>query len=148
MPTRIPRTLLAALATAALLSSGTALGAPASAAAAAVARDTDRANTAYAANPNAVTASGSENGATGPGPGLAFDGDGASRWSSNFDDDAWIRVDLGATIRVDRVVLDREAAYGRRYVLEVSKNGTDWTPFYRRPPAPAARSPRTPTHRR
>ena len=129
MRSRIPRTLLAALATAALLGSGvTALAAPASAAAAAVAWDTDRANTAYAANPAAVTASGYENGGTTPA--MAFDGNGATRWSSNFADNAWIQIDLGTTIRIDSVVLDWEAAYGKRYVLEASKNGTDWTPFY------------------
>ncbi|MFF9018721.1 discoidin domain-containing protein [Streptomyces eurythermus] len=124
------RTLLAALAATALLSSGPLLAAPvpAVAAPAAVGWDTDRAAAAYALNPAAVTASGSEN--AGTGPGLAFDGDAATRWSSNFADDAWIRIDLGAVLRVDRVTLDWEAAYGKRYVLEVSRNGTDWTPFY------------------
>ncbi|ALO97448.1 Secreted protein [Streptomyces hygroscopicus subsp. limoneus] len=128
MPSRIPRTLLAALATTALLCSGPVLAGPAAAAPAAVGWDTDRAATAYAVNPAAVTGSGSEN--AGTAPGLAFDGDGATRWSSDFADDAWIRVDLGSVIRVDRVVLDWEAAYGKRYVLEASRNGTDWTPFY------------------
>ncbi|MHB9863605.1 discoidin domain-containing protein [Streptomyces sp. YIM S03343] len=126
MPSRARRTLLAALATAALLTSGTILTAPP--AAAAVTWDADRAGTAYAADASSVTASGSENGATTPGN--AFDGNAASRWSSNFADDAWIRIDLGSTIRVDRVVLHWEAAYGKKYVLEVSKNGTGWTPFY------------------
>ncbi|MFF1438841.1 discoidin domain-containing protein [Streptomyces sp. NPDC058295] len=128
---RTPRTLLTAVAALALLGAGPALGAPVAAAAPAVdapAWDADRAAAAYAANPAAVTASGSENGGTAPG--LAFDGNGATRWSSNFADDAWIRLDLGTTIRVDRVVLDWEAAYGKRYLLEISKNGADWTPFY------------------
>ncbi|MBL1103302.1 discoidin domain-containing protein [Streptomyces sp. 5-8] len=125
---RVPRTLLAALAATALLSAGPVLAAPATAAPAATGWDTDRAAAAYAVNPAAVTASGSEN--AGTAPGLALDGNGATRWSSDFADDAWIRVDLGSVIRVDRVVLDWEAAYGKRYVLEVSKNGTDWTPFY------------------
>jgi len=122
------RTLLTALTALALLSATPALAAPAPQAAAAATWDTDRAAAAYAANPAAVTASGSEN--AGTTPGLAFDGDGATRWSSNFADDAWIRLDLGTTIRIDRVTLDWETAYGKRYVLEVSKNGTDWTPFY------------------
>ncbi|MEU2021227.1 discoidin domain-containing protein [Streptomyces sp. NPDC016469] len=101
---------------------------PKPAAAQAAAWDTDRAASAYAANPGAVTASGSEN--AGTGPGAATDGDGATRWSSEFADDAWIRVDLGSVIRVSSVTLDWEAAYGKKYVLEVSRNGTDWTPFY------------------
>lgn len=94
----------------------------------AAAWDTDRAAAAHAADPGSVTASGSENGATGPG--AAADGDGATRWASNFADDAWIRVDLGSVIRISQVTLDWEAAYGRKYVLEVSRNGTDWTTFY------------------
>ncbi|MFE9996880.1 discoidin domain-containing protein [Streptomyces avermitilis] len=135
MPSRTPRTLLTALATVAsvaLLSTGPALAAPVpqatATATAAAAWDADRAAAAYAANPAAVTASGSENGGTAPG--LAFDGNASTRWSSNFADDAWIRLDLGTTLRIDRVVLDWETAYGKRYVLEVSKNGTDWAPFY------------------
>lgn len=67
---------------------------------------------AYTANPGALTASGSEN--PGTTPGLAFDGDASTRWSSQFADDAWIRVDLGAALRIDRVVLDWEAAYDAR----------------------------------
>jgi len=101
---------------------------PKPAAAQAAAWDTDRAAAAHAADPNSVTASGSENAASGPG--AAADGDGTTRWSSNFADDAWIRVDLGSVIRVSSVTLDWEAAYGKKYVLEVSRNGTDWTTFY------------------
>jgi beta-glucanase (GH16 family) len=129
MPSRTPRTLLTALAALTLLTAGPAFAAPApEPRAAAAAWDTDRAAAAHAANPAAVTASGSENPDTSPG--RAFDGNGSTRWSSDFSDTAWIRVDLGSTIRVDRVVLDWEAAYGKRYVLEASKNGTDWTPFF------------------
>ncbi|WNI22268.1 discoidin domain-containing protein [Streptomyces sp. ITFR-16] len=102
--------------------------APRPAAAQAAAWDTDRAAAAHAADPGSVTASGSENDATAPGN--AADGDGTTRWSSNAADDAWIRVDLGSVIRVSRVTLDWEAAYGKKYVLEVSRNGTDWTTFY------------------
>ncbi|MDX3057362.1 discoidin domain-containing protein, partial [Streptomyces sp. NE06-03E] len=96
--------------------------------AAAAAWDTDRAAAAYTANPGAVTASGSENGASGPG--AVADGDAATRWSSDFADDAWIRIDLGSTIRINQVKLEWEAAYGKRYVLEVSRDGTNWTDFY------------------
>ncbi|MEU4981056.1 discoidin domain-containing protein [Streptomyces sp. NPDC021969] len=132
MPSRTPRTLLTALTALALLAAVPSLTTPTPAAAqpsvAAAAWDTDRAATAYAADPAAVTASASEN--AGTAPGLAFDGDGGTRWSSDFTDGAWIRVDLGAAIRVDRVTLDWEAAYGKRYVLEASTDGTHWTPFY------------------
>ncbi|MEU8505550.1 discoidin domain-containing protein [Streptomyces brevispora] len=125
------RTTLAATTAAALL----ALAAPMAfadpaprPAAQAAAWDTDRAAAAHTADPGSVTASGSENGATGPG--AVADGDGATRWSSNFADDAWIRVDLGSVIRISQVTLDWEAAYGKKYALEVSRNGTDWTTFY------------------
>src|SRR5690349_21654238 len=101
---------------------------PKPAAAQAAAWDTDRAAAAHAADPNSVTASGSENAASGPG--AAADGDGTTRWSSNFADDAWIRVDPGSSIPVSSVTLDWDAAYGKKYVLEVSRNGTDWTTFY------------------
>ncbi|OON77288.1 discoidin domain-containing protein [Streptomyces tsukubensis] len=97
-------------------------------AAAATAWDTDLAAAAYAADPGSVTASGSEN--AGSGPGAAFDNNGSTRWSSDFSDNAWLRVDLGSTVRIQRVALDWEAAYGKKYVLEVSENGTDWQPFY------------------
>ncbi|MEV7404718.1 discoidin domain-containing protein [Streptomyces sp. NPDC091267] len=128
------RTTLAATTTALLaLAAPMAFAAPAPApaprpAAQAAAWDTDRAAAAYTADPGAVTASGSENGASGPG--AAADGNGTTRWSSNFADDAWIGVDLGSVIRISQVTLDWEAAYGKKYVLEVSRNGTDWTPFY------------------
>ncbi|MFI9155821.1 discoidin domain-containing protein [Streptomyces sp. NPDC053367] len=131
MSKRTPRTLLTALAALTLLAGVPALtSTPAGAAPAAEAAawDTDLAAAAYAANPAAVTASGSENGGTAPG--LAFDGNAGTRWSSNFADDAWIRVDLGQRLRIDRVALDWEAAYGKRYVLEVSDNGTDWRTFH------------------
>ncbi|MEF9913528.1 discoidin domain-containing protein [Streptomyces sp. P5-A9] len=127
------RTTLLVTATAALaaLTAPMALAAPApgpAARAAAAAWDTDRAAAAYTANPGAVTASGSENDASGPG--AVADGDAATRWSSDFADDAWIRIDLGSTIRINQVKLEWEAAYGKRYVLEVSRDGTNWTDFY------------------
>ncbi|MFJ4715876.1 discoidin domain-containing protein [Streptomyces sp. NPDC088785] len=118
----------ASAALAAVLIAPQALAAPPRAAAAAADWNTDLAAAAYAANPAAVTASGSENGGTTPGN--AVDADPNSRWSSDFSDTAWLRVDLGASLRIDSVSLDWEAAYGKRYVLEVSQNGTDWKPFY------------------
>ncbi|MFC9859132.1 MULTISPECIES: discoidin domain-containing protein [unclassified Streptomyces] len=129
MPSRT--TLIAATAALIALSAPLAFAAPApgpAPRAAAAAWDTDRAASAYTADPGAVTASGSENPDTTPG--RATDGNGTTRWSSNAADDAWIRVDLGATLRVNQVKLEWEAAYGREYVLEVSKNGTDWTTFF------------------
>ncbi|MFB4421740.1 discoidin domain-containing protein [Streptomyces sp. QL37] len=130
MPSRTTLLVTTAVALAAL-ATPMALAAPApdpATRAAAAAWDTDRAASAYAANPGAVTASGSENGASGPG--AVADGNAGTRWSSDFADDAWIRIDLGSTIRINQVKLEWEAAYGKRYVLEVSKDGTNWTDFY------------------
>ncbi|MFD0021468.1 discoidin domain-containing protein [Streptomyces sp. NPDC058382] len=128
----MPSRTTLAVTTAALiaLAAPMAFAAPAPRAAArAAAWDTDRAAAAYSADPGAVTASGSASNATGPG--AAADGDGTTPWVGNAADDAWIGVDLGSAIRISRVTLDwDETDYGRKYVLEVSGNGTDWTPFY------------------
>ncbi|MFE2748496.1 discoidin domain-containing protein [Streptomyces scopuliridis] len=124
-----PRLLFAsAAAVVAALTAATAPSATGAPRAAAAAWDSDLAAAAQSANPAAATASGSENADLGPG--AAFDGNGATRWSSNAADDAWIRVDLGQTLRIDRVTLDWEAAYGKKYVLEVSGDGASWRPFY------------------
>ncbi|MFJ5260331.1 discoidin domain-containing protein [Streptomyces sp. NPDC088387] len=130
MSSRTPRILATAIATlAVLVGGGPVLAAPAAPSdVVAAAWDTDQASTAYLANPAAATSSGNESAALGPGN--AFDNNGATRWSSAFADNAWISLDLGTTLRIDRVVLDWEAAYGRQYVLEASTNGTTWTPFY------------------
>ncbi len=72
-----------------------------------------------------VTASGSE--ADGTAAKYAVDGDGGTRWSSNFADDAWITVDLGATYSVDKVVLNWEGAYGKAYKIQTSTDGNNWT---------------------
>ncbi|OII64965.1 hypothetical protein BJP40_18425 [Streptomyces sp. CC53] len=59
-------------------------------------------------------------------PGRAFDGDRATRWASEWSDDQWLRVDLGAVRSVGRVVVDWERAYGREYRIEVSTDGSRW----------------------
>ncbi|MFJ1870603.1 discoidin domain-containing protein [Streptomyces chartreusis] len=55
------------------------------------------------------------------------DGDAGTRWSSAFEDDQWIRVDLGSTQSFDRVDLTWEQAYAKTFVVQVSANGSDWT---------------------
>lgn len=57
----------------------------------------------------------------------AIDGDNGTRWSSNFADDAWIRVDLGKTYKVSKVVLNWEGAYGKAYKIQTSTDGNNWT---------------------
>ncbi|MFB7513468.1 discoidin domain-containing protein [Streptomyces sp. NPDC056144] len=58
--------------------------------------------------------------------GRAVDGDTDSRWASDWSDDQWMQVDLGAVHPVGRVTLDWERAYARAYRIEVSENGSDW----------------------
>ena len=57
----------------------------------------------------------------------AVDGNGNTRWASQFSDAQWIQVDLGATATVDRVELRWEAAYGKAFQVQLSPNGTTWT---------------------
>ncbi|MFF7368674.1 discoidin domain-containing protein [Streptomyces tricolor] len=72
-----------------------------------------------------VTASSEEN--AGTAAAHAVDGDSRTRWSSAAGDDQWVRVDLGTTATVSRVVLDWEAAYGKDYRVQISADGTTWT---------------------
>lgn len=63
-------------------------------------------------------------------PGMAIDGDPATRWSSAWDDPQWLTVDMGAPHRIGRVVLNWEAAYGKAYQVQLSDNATDWRTVY------------------
>ena len=60
-------------------------------------------------------------------PASAVDGNGATRWSSDYSDDQWIYVDLGAILPVSNVILDWEGAYGKAYKIQVSTDATNWT---------------------
>jgi hypothetical protein len=60
----------------------------------------------------------------------AFDGNAGSRWASAYSDPQWLRVDLGAPVAINRVVLRWEAAYGRAYQVQVSPDGNAWSTIY------------------
>ncbi|SDO18208.1 discoidin domain-containing protein [Actinacidiphila guanduensis] len=60
-------------------------------------------------------------------PGNATDGDPDTRWSSSFDDDQWIAVDLGSSVSFDRVDLTWEQAYAQTFTVQVSADGQTWT---------------------
>lgn len=55
------------------------------------------------------------------------DGDMGTRWSSNFNDDAWMFVDLGKAYEINKVVITWENAYGKDYDIQVSTDGNNWT---------------------
>ena len=59
--------------------------------------------------------------------GNATDGDAGTRWSSAYEDDQWIRVDLGAARDFDRVTILWEQAYALDYVVQVSGDDNAWT---------------------
>ena len=58
---------------------------------------------------------------------LAVDGNGGTRWSSAFSDPQWIRIDLGTTSSISRIVLRWETAFGRAYQIQTSDDGSTWT---------------------
>ncbi|MFJ4986908.1 discoidin domain-containing protein [Streptomyces sp. NPDC088732] len=60
-------------------------------------------------------------------PGNVTDGDAGTRWSSAFEDDHWIQVDLGSSVSFDRVDLTWERAYAKTFVVQLSDDGDSWT---------------------
>ena len=57
----------------------------------------------------------------------AVDGDPRTRWSSAYQDDQWIQVDLGTALPFDRIVIAWEQAYARDFVIQTSQDGSVWT---------------------
>ncbi|SEQ89841.1 Glycosyl hydrolases family 2, TIM barrel domain [Lentzea xinjiangensis] len=63
-------------------------------------------------------------------PANAVDGDGTSRWATDWADPQWIRVDLGAVTTFQHVQLVWEGAFGRAYEIQVSDDGNNWRSVY------------------
>src|SRR5262245_8081538 len=61
----------------------------------------------------------------------AIDAAAGTRWSSQYSDPQWIKLDLGATRYVSRVFLSWEWAASADFELQISNNGTSWTTLYR-----------------
>jgi len=58
----------------------------------------------------------------------AFDGDAVSRWSAQAQDSlGWIAVDLGRNYLIDSVALVWEAAYAKKYDIQISSDSLKWT---------------------
>ncbi|MEV0692437.1 discoidin domain-containing protein [Streptomyces sp. NPDC050388] len=85
-----------------------------------------RAGVNLAKNAPATASSTEWNPFTSYAPGRAVDGDRGTRWASDWSDDQWLRIDLGATREVGRVTLDWERAYGTSYRVELSADGSHW----------------------
>ncbi len=60
-------------------------------------------------------------------PERAFDGDPKTRWTSGYEDNQWLQVDLGASVAFDRVELSWETAYAATFKIQVSQDGDNWT---------------------
>ncbi|QOJ00512.1 MAG: family 16 glycosylhydrolase [Phycisphaeraceae bacterium] len=60
-------------------------------------------------------------------PEFAVDASPTRRWSSRWEDNQWIQVDLGATHTVEAVRLHWEAAHPSRYSILASTDGVSWT---------------------
>jgi len=73
-----------------------------------------------------ATASSSYGGTT---PAQAIDANVGTRWSSEFADNQWLQVDLGAPYRIAHAQLFWESAYARSWRLEYW-NGAEWTAVY------------------
>ena len=59
----------------------------------------------------------------------AVDGSTTTRWASaEGADPQWLRIDLGQSAAIHRVVLNWEAAYAKKYRIETSDDGTTFTP--------------------
>ncbi|QQM67569.1 family 20 glycosylhydrolase [Actinomyces weissii] len=88
----------------------------------------DAANVALATAGARVTASGTEVSDRFQ-PDTIIDGntEGASRWSSDKSDQAWIAVELAQSTTVDHVTIHWETACAAAYHLEVSNDGAQWT---------------------
>ncbi len=60
----------------------------------------------------------------------AVDGNTGTRWSSGFSDPQWLRVDLGATHSISRVVLNWEAAFATAFQIQTSNDAATWTTIF------------------
>lgn len=58
------------------------------------------------------------------------DGNSATRWSSNYNDNEWIYLDLESAHQIAEVVLNWESAYAKAYKLQVSDDAVNWRDIY------------------
>ncbi|CAN5156269.1 hypothetical protein BH23BAC3_BH23BAC3_04260 [soil metagenome] len=63
-------------------------------------------------------------------PNFVTDGDSTTRWSSPYQDNHWIYIDLEAAHNIESVLLDWEAAYGKSYDIQTSLDSQVWTTVF------------------
>ena len=61
---------------------------------------------------------------------LAFDGDTETRWSSDWNRDEFISVDLGRVYDISEISFLWEEAYAKKYKIQVSNDGVNWVDAY------------------
>lgn len=54
----------------------------------------------------------------------AIDGNGSTRWESDFSDPQWISIDLGASYEIGQVVLNWEGAFASSYEIQITDDPT------------------------
>jgi hexosaminidase len=64
-------------------------------------------------------------------PSNAVDGDVSTYWSSKYQDDAWLAVDLGAIKKFSGINIVWEAAYAKAFAVQTSTDGQAWTEIYK-----------------
>ncbi|MHB1398020.1 MAG: galactose-binding domain-containing protein [Trichloromonadaceae bacterium] len=57
----------------------------------------------------------------------AVDGNASSRWWAKSSYTQWLRVDLGSSTSVSKVVIDWHSYYAREFSIQVSTDGSNWT---------------------
>jgi len=57
----------------------------------------------------------------------AVDGNMSTRWSSQFSDPQWLRVDLGSKQAIGRVVIYWQNSYAKDYQIQISDDAATWT---------------------
>lgn len=60
----------------------------------------------------------------------AIDGNMSTRWSSSFNDNQWLQIDLGRVRNFYGLTICWESAYARVYNIQVSNDAADWTTVY------------------
>lgn len=55
------------------------------------------------------------------------DGDDSTRWSSQWSNDEYLTIDLGADSSIRKVVLNWDVAYAKRYQIQVSDDNQGWS---------------------